>query len=378
MNPVWAIGLMTGTVLDGNIDIAMIESDGTAVTQFGAYTLSPYPDGLLELLTDAMEAARTWQFNGPEPAIFAKAERELTRAQSVAVANFLHDHKIPRGQIGVIGFHGQTVLHRPAAQGMAGATRQLGDGPLMANLLGIPVVYDLRSADVAAGGQGAPLAPVYHKALIGQLAGRYDPKDVVLLNLGGVGNLTWWDGSDTLMAFDTGPANAPINDWVKQHGNNFFDKDGQLAAKGTVDEARLAAALANPWFDQKPPKSLDRFSFTKDLASGLSLEDGAALLTAFSASAVAKAVAHLPHRPKVLAVCGGGRKNPTFMRELFKRTQIDAKPVEAFGWRGDAIEAECFAFLAIRSALGLPLSFSQTTGVSRPCTGGELYVPTIL
>ncbi|WP_102866777.1 anhydro-N-acetylmuramic acid kinase [Pseudovibrio exalbescens] len=378
MEPVWAIGLMTGTVLDGNIDIAMIKTDGESVSAFGSYTLSPYPSDVVDLLKTAIDAARQWDFQGSEPAIFRHAERELTRAQALAVARFLQHNKIPPQQVGVIGFHGQTVLHRPATPDVKGATRQLGDGELMANLLGMPVIYDFRSADVAAGGQGAPLAPVYHRALLARARNDVAPADMAVLNLGGVGNLTWWDGADTLMAFDSGPANAPINDWVATHGTSSFDEDGKLAAAGTVDEARLAAALADPWFDQAPPKSLDRFSFTRSLADGLSLEDGAATLTAFSAAAVARALDHLPHRPTHLAVCGGGRKNATFMRELCKRTQTNATPVETYGWRGDAIEAECFAFLAVRTARELPLSYPLTTGVPAPCAGGKLYKPTVL
>ena len=370
MTPVWALGLMTGTVLDGNVDIALLRTDGETVAEFGPWALWPYPPELPPLLERTLAAARDWTFTGPEPALFAAAEAALTRAQSTAVLQFLARETIPAADVAAIGFHGQTVLHRAPTPGQTGATRQLGDGPLMARLTGIPVAYDFRSADVAAGGQGAPLAPVYHAALLQTL-----PPGHAVLNLGGVANLTWRGTDGTLAAFDTGPANAPLNDWVRQATGAAMDADGALARSGQVDEARLARLLAHSYFAAPYPKSLDRFSFPASLAAGLSLPDGAATLTALAAAAVGRGLDLLPARPSRLVVCGGGRRNPALMAALAGRAGTQAVPAEAVGWRGDAVEAECFAFLAVRSLRGLPGSFPTTTGVPSPMKAGRLASP---
>ena len=367
--PRWAIGLMTGTVLDGNIDIAAIRTDGETVEDFGPWQLARYPDAVQALLPPALAAARDWRFEGPEPAIFAEAEAALTAAQATAVATFLTDHGIPPDDVAVVGFHGQTMLHRAPEPGRFGRTRQLGDGEAMARRLGIDVVYDFRSADMAAGGQGAPLVASYHVAL---LRGIGAGAETVVLNLGGVANLTWWRGGDDFHAFDTGPANAPLNDWVSRQGFGAFDRDGALARSGRVDEARLARLLEHPYFTSPYPKSLDRNSFTAAMAEGLSPRDGAATLTAFTAGAVGRGLDLLPQRPSRMIVCGGGRHNPTLMAELGHRTGCEVQTADVVGWRGDAIEAECFAFLAVRASRGLPLGFPKTTGVPRPQTGGRL------
>ena len=368
--PRWAVGLMTGTVLDGNIDVALVRTDGETVQEFGPWVLAPYPAGMRPLLAGALDAARAWAFTGPEPPVFAEAEAALTRAQSAAVLAVLAEAGIAPAQVAAIGFHGQTVLHRAPVPGRRGDTRQLGDGALMAALTGIPVVHDFRSADVRAGGQGAPLSAVYHAALL-----RDAPPGTAVLNLGGVGNLTWMGPGGTLLAFDTGPANAPLNDWVERHTGQPMDRDGALARSGQVDEARLARLLADPWLLAPPPKSLDRFSFTAAMADGLGLQDGAATLAAFTAGCVGRALDLLPRRPTRLAVCGGGRRNPALMDALRRRADVDAVPAEDLGWRGDAIEAECFAFLAVRCLRGLPISYPGTTGVPEPMTGGIINQP---
>ena len=369
MEPVWAVGLMTGTVLDGNIDVALLKTDGETVETFGAFTLAPYPDEIRHLLEESLQQARIWNFEGPEPAIFARAEEALTRAQAQAVRSLVAEAGLSLDDIGVVGFHGQTVLHRAPTRQRTGDTRQLGDGDLMATLLQTRVAYDFRTADVRAGGQGAPLAAVYHAALLRSL----DPSgDTAVLNLGGVGNITWWDGKDLVVAFDTGPANAPLNDFMKQRGLGEMDRDGALGASGQVDEKRLDRLLQHPYLTTPYPKSLDRFDFTAAMAEGLSPADGAATLSAFTASAVAKALDLLPHRPRRLIVSGGGRRNPTIMSMIESRAGVQTVDADAFGWRGDAVEAECFAFLAVRTLRGLPISFPTTTGVPRPMTGGRL------
>jgi len=369
MEPIWAVGLMTGTVLDGNIDVALLKTDGETIAEFGPYTLAPYPQSIRSLLEETLAQARAWNFEGPEPAIFKDAEEQLTRAQSVAVRNLVESFGLTMADIGAVGFHGQTVLHRAPQPGRIGATRQLGDGELMHSLLGCKVVYDFRSADVAAGGQGAPLSAAYHQALLRQLGA---DGSTAILNLGGVANVTWWDGKDTLIAFDTGPANAPINDFVKAHGKGDMDVDGKLAFAGIVDEERLARLLTHPYLTAPYPKSLDRFDFSASMADGLSLEDGAATLTAFTCGAVGKALDLLPHRPTRIVVCGGGRRNPAIMAMLETRAGVTAVPAETLGWRGDAIEAECFAFLAARVLRDLPISFPATTGAPQPLRGGRI------
>lgn len=369
MQPIWAVGLMTGTVLDGNIDVALIKTDGERVAEFGPYALVPYPAKIRALLGEAQRQARDWNFEGEDPVVFGEAEDALTRAQSAAVATLVQDSGMTMSDIGVVGFHGQTVLHRAPTPERIGDTRQLGNGTLMHDLLGVKVVYDFRSADVRAGGQGAPLAAAYHAALLGASG---TSGDTAILNLGGVGNITWWDGSGDIVAFDTGPANAPINDFVKQMGLGEMDRDGALAARGKVDEQRLAALLNHPYLGAPYPKSLDRFDFQATMASGLGAEDGAALLTAFTASAVGKALDLLPHRPRKLFVSGGGRHNPTLMDMIRDRAMVEAVSADTIGWRGDAVEAECFAFLAARVLRRLPISFPSTTGVPEPMTGGRI------
>lgn len=368
MEPIWAVGLMTGTVLDGNIDVALLRTDGESIAEFGPWTLSPYPPGLSELLHETLRQARSWNFGPVDPPIFAEAEEALTRAQSAAVRQFVEASGMRMSDIGIIGFHGQSVLHRAPTTERIGDTRQLGNGPLMAELLGTRVAYDFRSADVRAGGQGAPLAASYHATLLRDLGAS---GDVAVLNLGGVANVTWTDGA-TVIAFDTGPANAPINDWVRAHTGGAMDADGTLARDGKVDEARLTALLAHPYLAAAYPKSLDRFDFEARMADGLSLEDGAATLTAFTAAAVGKGLDLLPRRPKRLIVCGGGRRNPTLMQMLGERAGVEAVPAETVGWRGDAIEAELFAFLAVRRLRDLPISFPTTTGVPTPMNGAQL------
>jgi anhydro-N-acetylmuramic acid kinase len=369
MKPVLAVGLMTGTVLDGNIDVALIRTDGEEVQEFGPWKLAPYAEEMRPLLAKAVAAAREWRFEGPEPGIFREAEEALTCAQSSAVTAFLDDAGLRPSEVAVIGFHGQTVLHRAPRPGVPGATRQLGDGELMARLTGTDTAYDFRGADILAGGQGAPLSPAYHVALLRRIGA--EPNSAVL-NLGGVGNITWWGGEDHIIGFDTGPANAPLNDWIRRHQQGEMDRDGSLARSGKVDEARLAALLRHPYFGAPFPKSLDRNDFTADMAQGLSPEDGAATLTAFTAAAIGEGLDLLPNRPARLIVCGGGRRNPALIDAIRARAGAEPRLAEEVGWRGDAIEAECFAFLAVRVLRGLPLSFPLTTGVHEPMTGGHL------
>jgi anhydro-N-acetylmuramic acid kinase len=365
-----AIGLMSGTSYDG-VDVALVETDGEDIGNLGPTGYRPYSDQEREVLRRAMAAAVNLKNRTDRPKPLAEAEELVTDMHAEAVEAFLAANAMSASAVTVIGFHGQTVLHRPDR----GVTVQLGNGPALAARLGIPVVYDLRGADVAAGGQGAPVVPVFHRAMM-RLLKRAHP--VAVLNLGGVANLTFIDGEESLLAFDTGPGNALIDDFLQQRSGQLHDDGGRAAAAGQVDDAAVARVLAHPFFVRQPPKSLDRNAFRHWVAeegrlAGKSTEDGAATLTAITAAAVARAVTLLPRVPASWIAAGGGTRNPTLMRMLAER--LKPAPIEtagAVGWSADALEAQAFAYLAVRSLKGLPLTFPATTGVPHPLTGGVL------
>ncbi|MBF9044075.1 anhydro-N-acetylmuramic acid kinase [Rhodobacterales bacterium HKCCE4037] len=367
----WCVGLMTGTVLDGNIDVALLRTDGETISEFGAFAFFPYDAETRTILARCLDEALKWQFQGPEPALFAQAEERITRAQSAAVAALVDQAGLRMADIAAVGFHGQTVLHRAPEPGRNGQTRQLGDGALMARLLGTKVVYDFRSTDMANGGQGAPLSAIFHAAMLDRIG---DP-GTAILNLGGVANVTARNGQGGLAAFDTGPANAPINDFIGARGLGEMDRDGKLAASGQVDEALLSRALDNAYLARPYPKSLDRFDFGHDWVADLSDADGAATLTAFTASAVGRGLDLLPERPNRLVVCGGGRRNPTLLAMLRTYAGLDIVKAEDVGMDGDATEAQCFAYLAMRRLRDLPGSFPETTGASVPTLAGRIAEP---
>jgi anhydro-N-acetylmuramic acid kinase len=351
-----AIGLMSGTSLDG-IDVAMIETDGGERVIPGPALTIPYSDDFRERLRAVLGGV------GP----VAEVEAELTRLHAEAVEEFLARH--PGTAVDIVGLHGHTILHRPAER----RTWQLGDGVWLARRLGIDVVADFRAADVAAGGEGAPLAPLFHAALASAL-----PKPLGVLNLGGLANVTWIGSGETggpadILAFDTGPGNALIDDWVRRHTGAAADIDGTLARAGRASEEHVARFLERPFFARKPPKSLDRDDFRDAMPAGLSVEDGAATLTEMTAAAVVAGCPHFPAPACQWLVCGGGRHNPVLMTALARRLGASVRPVEAVGWAGDALEAQAFAYLAVRSAAGLPLSLPSTTGVLQPTQGGRLF-----
>jgi anhydro-N-acetylmuramic acid kinase len=360
-----ALGLMSGTSLDG-IDAAIIETDGEGAVRPGPSLGVPYRPEERAILRLALEAAKGWERGAPMPDAVAEAERHVTLAHALAVRSLLDRAGMKPADVDVIGFHGQTVLHRPEQCW----TVQIGMGETLAALTGIDVVNDFRSADVAAGGHGAPLVPLYHQALVRSLGAR---DAVAVVNIGGVGNVTYVGADGALMAFDTGPGNALIDDWAQRHMGEPVDRDGALAGAGKADAEALAALMSHAFFDAPPPKSLDRFSFSPAPVEGLSPEDGAATLTAFTAETIARAVAHMPCTPSRLIVCGGGRHNPVLMERLQRASNIAVERAEQAGWRGDDLEAEAFAYLAVRSLKGLPLSLPSTTGVPEPMRGGRLH-----
>jgi anhydro-N-acetylmuramic acid kinase len=363
--PLTALGMMSGTSLDG-IDAAILTTDGERTVKTGPAATFPYPSAFRERLRSLL---------GRDPGAEADpVVAELTTLHGDAVERLLHDANLLPADIDVIGFHGHTVLHEPQRH----KTIQIGDAQRLADRTAIPVVSDFRSADMRGGGQGAPLVPVYHRTLCHDLT-----KPVAVLNIGGVANITWIGPigrgviEESLIAFDCGPGNALIDDWLAVRRGKSFDAGGRVAAAGRIEQSLLATWLDHPFFDAPPPKSLDRNTFRHvlDHVVGLSVEDGAATLAAFTVAAVARVVGHVPEPPTRWLVCGGGRHNAYLMQLLGQVLMAPVQDVDALGWRGDWLEAEAFAFLAVRSLRGLPLTVPTTTGVRQPLSGGVVHMP---
>jgi anhydro-N-acetylmuramic acid kinase len=355
-----AIGMMSGTSMDG-IDAAILETDGESIGRRGPFLSQSYDQAFRERMRSILG-----QESGAE---LEAVSVELTRRHAALVGRLMGDAGLAPGDIDVVGFHGHTVLHDPDNR----RTLQIGDGDLLARETGINVVADFRSRDVSEGGQGAPLASLYHRALFGGAE-----RPVAILNLGGVANVTWVGKGDDILAFDTGPANAMIDDWVSRQTGQAYDAAGALAATGQVDEDLVSALLRHPYFGRRPPKSLDRDDFAAiwqrvQRGRALTAADGAATLAAFTVRSVILAREHLPQMPGRWLVTGGGRHNRVIMEQLAEGLGVPVEPIEVAGANGDALEAEAFAFLAVRSLRGLPLSVPGTTGVPKPCPGGRLF-----
>jgi anhydro-N-acetylmuramic acid kinase len=347
-----ALGLMSGTSLDG-VDVASIETDGECVASFGPTLTVPYADDVIRRIRASFGAEK-------RSAETRAAERAVTESHVEAVRRWSAERDVALSTIDVIGFHGQTITHRPEKH----FTWQIGDGAYLARMLGIRVVDGMRVADVKAGGQGAPLVPIYHAALVRDL-----PRPVAVVNIGGVANVTWIGADDALLAFDTGPGNGPIDDWCVRRAGARFDVEGALAAAGKVDRARLERFSEHRYFERTPPKSLDRGDFGDGWAEGLSVIDGAATLTWGTARAIALAARHFPAPVSQWIVSGGGARNPTLLGAIAQETGGKIVTATSQGWDGDALEAQAFAFLAVRSLRGLPLTFPTTTGVARALSG---------
>lgn len=366
-----AIGLMSGTSMDG-IDIAAMVTDGDGVVRRGAAGFRAYDATFRRLIEASLEDAKAIRERGERPGRLAALERDLTLRHAEAVRGFLRDH--PDLRPDVIGFHGQTVLHRP---GQA-LTVQIGDGQLLADETGVPVVHDMRARDMTQGGQGAPLVPAYHAALAASLPPGIARFPVCFVNIGGISNITVVSGTGDPVAFDTGPGNALIDQWVAREGGVPFDADGVIASEGSVARAVVEAYMAQPFFDRPGPKSLDRGDFTLDAASGLELSDGARTLAAVSAEAILAAARHLTEAPRLWILCGGGRRNPHIVADMksgARHAGAEVMLAEEAGLDGDAMEAEAWAYLAVRSLRGLPLTWPSTTGCRGPATGGVFCEP---
>lgn len=367
-----ALGLMSGTSLDG-VDAAFLETDGEKIFGFGPGAMQAYSVTDRDTLMQATQAALRWQFCGSRPNSFAAAEDIIHQAHCSGVDNISSVNANWMSKLDIIGFHGQTVLHHPPVGGQAGQTLQLGDGQVLADKYGVPCAFDFRSADVAAGGQGAPLAPIYHKALVeySELSGV-----TAVLNLGGVGNVTLV-GPDLLMAADTGPANGPLDNWMEKH-DLTSDKNGRVSREGHVDFDLVEEWLSRAFFQRALPRSADRYDFDViDEMKGLSLLDGAATLCAYAVLSAKRTLTQMGARPDRIIVCGGGRHNKTIMTMLSTELGCPVLTAETVGWDADMIEAQAFAYLAVRSTLGQPISFPETTGVPEPLTGGRIAYPNL-
>jgi len=350
-----AIGLMSGTSLDG-IDAAIIKTDGENIFDFGKSISIEYSTELKDQIREVIK----------QNSNIDEVTKIITQKHADAVNKLLEEANLQSSDIDVIGFHGQTIKHDPDN----GITQQIGDGKLLAELTDINVVNDLRSNDVKHGGQGAPLVPLYHYALLKKAK---VPLPVAILNIGGVANVTYIS-EETIMAFDTGPGNALIDDWVLKNSSENYDANGKYAFAGEINEEVLAELINHQYFEKIPPKSLDRDEFTNDLIDNLSLEDGAATLTAFTISTIIMSDHHFPSDVKSWYVSGGGRHNDFIMDGLSRTIMADVHKIEELDFNGDMLEAEAFAFLAVRSLYNLPLTLPSTTGVKEPITGGILNV----
>ncbi|MEO8926078.1 MAG: anhydro-N-acetylmuramic acid kinase [Caulobacteraceae bacterium] len=365
------LGFMTGTSLDA-VDMAVLDTDGETIAAFGPAAERKLDAETRAIVEEAITAARAWRRGEPAPAVFEAAAVAVAGEHLTAARELLAEMGAEAQRIDLVGVHGQTVLHEAPSGGRPGRTVQLIDARRVAQGLGLPVAFDFRAADVAAGGQGAPLAPVYHQALA-----RWSRMEgpVAVLNLGGVGNVTLIGEAGELEAFDTGPANGMIDLFVQARTDARRDENGALARSGRIDEAIVALYLDHPHFRTLGPKSLDRFDFSLEPVAELSLEDGAATLTAFAAQAVVLGLGACSQSPRRVIVCGGGRHNPALMHAIRKRLQVPVSAAEWVGWRGDSMEAEAFAYLAARTFTGLPISFPGTTGVAEPLPGGRIVRP---
>ena len=361
-----ALGLMSGTSLDG-VDAALVETDGETVTAFGRGAVRPYAP---EERAALRAGFGLWPGDpGVEP-----VEAAVRAAHAQVVADF------PEAE--VVGFHGQRLAHDPGGRG----THQAGRGDLLARDTGRTVVWDFRAADVASGGEGAPLVPFFHFACAKGIGatGTGATGPVAFLNLGGVGNVTWVDpraaapeAPGALLAFDTGPGNALIDDFLLSRLGRAYDAEGAVAAGGRPDPRVLAALATHPYLARRPPKSLDRNDFHGflDLVAPLSTEDGAATLAAVTTACVAAAARHFPEPVGRWLICGGGRLNRTLRAMIAAASNAQVDPVEAVGLDGDLLEAQAFAFLAVRVLRGLPTSAPGTTGVRLPVSGGRVSRP---
>nr|CAD6414731.1 anhydro-N-acetylmuramic acid kinase [Rhizobium sp. Q54] len=367
-----AIGLMSGTSMDG-IDVALVRTDGRERVERGPFLGLPYDAGFRQQLKQSLADAQAIRDRSERPGILVAVEKELTLRHAAAVSRFLEENGLTANQIDAIGFHGHTVLHRPDQA----LTVQLGDGPMLARETGIAVVCDMRANDMLHGGQGAPLVPAYHAALAASLPTQEKP--VCFVNIGGISNLTFLGRGGEIIAFDSGPGNNLIDQWVEAQAGIPFDQGGAIASEGSIVPDLAERYLGASFFTAPVRRSLDRSDFLPPQPDEAELADGARTLAYVAAASILRSARHLPERPALYVVCGGGRLNRVLMKDLAilaGKAGSKVATAEDVGFDGDAMEAEAWAYLAVRSLLGLPLTFPGTTGVGSPLGGGVCYRPT--
>ncbi|MEO1745651.1 MAG: anhydro-N-acetylmuramic acid kinase [Pseudomonadota bacterium] len=363
-----AIGLMSGTSMDG-IDIALIRTDGIGHIEFGPTHGFAYASTESQAIANALEDGKAVTHRDDRPGKLKGLDGATTYRHIAVLIDFMANNQLEPEDVDVVGLHGQTVLHRPDI----GLTVQLGDGALVAQKVGIPVVWDMRANDMANGGQGAPLVPVFHQALARQLG---SDETVAFVNIGGISNVTFVRPGQSPVAFDCGPGNALLDQWVQAKTNRKFDQDGALALRGVSSRDALDAYLRDPFFEQTAPKSLDRNDFSLSLPEEMSAEDGAATLAALTAHGIFQAQVTAGIAPKRWIISGGGARNAAIMRALRDGLpEAEVSTADEAGFDTDMMEAQCWAYLAVRSLRGLPLTFPTTTGCEEACTGGILSLP---
>lgn len=358
--------------MDG-IDVAVLKTDGETIVERGETGFFPYSAQTREMLEQSLVDAAEIKDRDERPGNLSEAEERITSLHVDAVKVFLSQNQIAAEEVDVLGFHGQTVLHRPDEA----LTVQLGDGAKLATETGIVTVYDMRANDMEFSGQGAPLVPIYHKALSQNLSEEFAAlTPVVFVNIGGISNITYV--GEELIAFDAGPGNALIDQWVQAQVGISHDQGGMIAAEGKIDQMLVDRYITDPFFEKPVPKSLDRNDFQLEQFESASIETVARSLARVTAESILKSAKHLPDCPKLWIICGGGRHNPHIMNDLqalAEEAGSKAIKSEEAGFDGDAMESEAWAYLAVRSLRELPLTYPLTTGCTKPVTGGKLILP---
>ena len=361
LHPLWAIGLESDTAISG-VDVALIQTDGVDIFERKAEFSRPYSPTMRDAI-----AAVLGEKGQQDLTYLRQVEEQVTQHHISAVKELLDMQDMSPRQIDVIGFSGHTVLNRPAQK----LSIQIGDAQMMLDAFGIPVVNRFYQTDLASGGQGSPIFPVYYEALARPLE-----KPLVIFSIGGISSLTYVGANGELIAFDVGPGNVLIDKWMQQRLGAEMDFDGLWAAKGQVDERLLSKLMQHPAIIQNPPKALEREDFLPLLTDveGSSLADGAATLTALTCEALVQACEkYLPEKPIQYIVTGGGAYNPTMVKYLRQHLTAPVKTANEIGWNTMCLDAESFAFLAVRSLFGLPFTYPTTTGVEFPLSGGKIW-----
>lgn len=364
MDSVLAIGLMSGTSRRG-VDAALIETDAFEHVRPLVFQTNPYSPGVRSLLAQAREVAQSLPIPGPHPVI-DEAASVVSSLHLEAIRKLLSSSGFEHTEIEVVGMHGHSIMHRPES----GTSWQLGNGLALATESRINVVSDFVATDQGEGGCGGPLLPVFYRALMHEEA-----KPAAVLDLGETARLTAHYSDRELGSLEVGPGTRLLDAWMQLHFDKDFDEDGAMSARGTPDEDVIEELIAHPYFRKEAPKSVDLDIFSIAPVRDLSPEDGAATLAAFTAECVVRGLLRLAQRPDRFWVAGGGRKNATLLRMIASRTGISARPIDKLGWNGDALDAQGYAYLAVRRVALKSSTYPETTGVKVPAHCGKIHIP---